>query len=113
MVMLEQLLNTGNCICGLWDAVWFHLQSMFLTEFVGIFSLSLDTVEIGISGNILSKSWRSSLNSELVRCSICNIESTSTVEHVLFCCLLSVEACNKSEWVSDILRLMDSPVYPD
>jgi hypothetical protein len=49
----------------------------------------------------------------LVRCSICNIESTSTVEHVLFCCLLSVEACNKSEWVSDILRLMDSPVYPD
>ena len=120
MVMLEQLLNTGNCICGLWDAVWFHLQSMFLTEFVGIFSLSLDTVETGISGNILSKlhvsffkSWRRSLNSELVRSSICNVESTSTVDHVLFCCLLSVEACNKSEWVSDILRLMDSPVYPD
>jgi hypothetical protein len=32
------------------------------------------------------------LNSELVRCSICNIESISTEEHVLFCCLLSVYA---------------------
>jgi hypothetical protein len=62
---------------------------MFLTEFVGIFSLSLlDTIETGISGNILS------LNSELVRGSSCNFESTSTVEHTLFCCLLSVEMRN-------------------
>jgi hypothetical protein len=35
------------------------------------------------------------------------------VEHVRFCCLLSVEACNESKRVSDILRFMDSPVYPD
>jgi hypothetical protein len=45
--------------------------------------------------------------------SSCNCESTSTVEHVLFYCLLSVKARNESERVSDILHLMDSPVYPE